>query len=174
MRDILHIGKITGAHGLRGEVKVFPLTDDRSRFSSLTNCLLGSADEKNRVPAKATGARFLNDSVLLKLQGVDDRDAAEALRGRLLSVTRDQAVALPPDTWFICDLIGCSVWDEAHGLLGELTDVLQTAAHDVYTVHLAGARDLLFPALKTILRRVDLSGRRIEVSLPDGLYEVYR
>lgn len=174
MRDILHIGKITGAHGLHGELRVWPLTDDPARFRDLRECLLVSADEKNRVPALATGARFFNDGVLLKLEGVNDRTAAEALRGQLISVRREQAVVLPPDTWFICDLLGCQVYDQEHGHLGELADVLQTAAHDVYTVRLAGSRDLLFPALKTILTKVDLVARRIDVLLPEGLYEVYR
>jgi 16S rRNA processing protein RimM len=174
MRDILHIGKITGAHGLNGEIKVFALTDDPARFSDLHECLLVTSDEKSRVPATATGARFFHDTVLLKLKGIDDRSAAEKLRGLLISVTRDQAVALPPDTWFICDLIGSQVYDQEHGLLGELVDVLQTTAHDVYTVRLPGARDLLFPVLKSVLRQVDLAAHRIDVQLPAGLYEIYR
>ena len=173
-RDILLIGRILGAHGLQGELKILPLTDDPQRFLQLKECLIISADEKERVPALAAGARFSNTQVLLRLKSVTDRTAAEALKGRLLGVTRDQAVALPPDTWFICDLLGCEVFDAAHGLLGRLSDVLPTAAHDVYTVHQPGQKDLLFPALKSILKQVDIAGKRIDVDLPAGLYEIYR
>ncbi|NCA98304.1 MAG: 16S rRNA processing protein RimM [Clostridia bacterium] len=174
LRNILHIGRIIGAHGLKGELKVLPLTDDPKRFLSLKDCLLVTDDEKERVPAQAEGARFSGDQVLLSLKGVSDRTAAEQLKGRLVSVTREHAVALPPDTWFICDLLGCEVHDKTHGFLGQLKDVQTGPAQDVYVVTLAGQKDLLFPARKTILRQVDLELRRIDVDLPDGLFEIYR
>ncbi len=173
-RDILHIGRIIGAHGLQGELKILPLTDDAKRFLDLDECLIITSDEKDRVPAQAAGARFFNDLVILRLQGVTDRTQAEALKGRLISVTRDHAVALPPDTWFICDLLGCDVYDDVHGHLGHLTDIQPNAAQDVYVIHMPGAKDLLFPALKSIMRTVDLEKRRIDVHLPNGLYEIYR
>lgn len=174
LRDILHIGRILGAHGLQGELKVLPLTDDPKRFLELGDCLLVSADEHKREPAKAAGARFFNDQVLLRLKGVADRTAAEQLKGRFISVTREHAVALPPDTWFICDLVGCDVHDLEHGYLGQLKDIQSSSAQDVYVVEKKGQKDVLFPALKTILRNVDLELRRIDVVLPEGLYEIYR
>jgi 16S rRNA processing protein RimM len=173
-RDILHIGRIIGAHGLQGELKILPLTDDAKRFLDLDECLIITSDEKDRVPAQSAGARFFNDLVILRLKGIDDRTQAEALKGQLISVTRDNAVELPPDTWFICDLLGCDVYDQIHGRLGRLIDIQPNAAQDVYVVHLPGVKDLLFPALKTILQSVDLEKRRIDVQLPDGLYEIYR
>ena len=88
LRDILHIGRIIGAHGLKGELKILPLTDAPKRFLSLEDCLLVSDDETERVPAHAEGARFFNDQVLLTLKGVSDRTAAEKLKGYLVSVTR--------------------------------------------------------------------------------------
>lgn len=174
LRDILHIGRIIGAHGLKGELKILPLTDDPKRFLSLEDCLLVSDDETERVPAHAEGARFFNDQVLLTLKGVSDRTAAEKLKGYLVSVTREHAVALPPDTWFICDLLGCEVFDRHHGHLGQLKDIQSGTVQDVYVVAQAGQKDLLFPARKTILKNVDLDLRRIEVDLPDGLFEIYR
>ena len=173
-RDILHIGRVIGAHGLQGELKILPLTDDAKRFIDLDECLLVTPDEKDRVPAHAAGARFFNDLVILRLQGISDRTQAETLKGHLISVTREHAVVLPPDTWFICDLLGCEVYDQAHGHLGRLADIQPNAAQDVYVVHLSGAKDLLFPALKSILLKVDLENRRIDVQLPNGLYEIYR
>jgi 16S rRNA processing protein RimM len=174
LRDILYIGRIAGAWGLKGELRIVSLSDDPHRFLDLGACFLVSPDEQIRLPARATGARLQNDQVLLRLEGVEDRTQAEQLKGQLVGVSRTEAVALPPDTWFICDLIGCAVYDEKHGFLGHLTDVQTTAAHDVYTAHSSGEKDLLFPALKSILRKVDLTARRMDVTLPDGLFEIYR
>lgn len=172
--EYLTIGRITGAHGLHGEVRVQPLTSDPGRFNQLTDCFLVSADEKQRQPVRVQNVRPGNAHLLLKLQAVDDRTAAEKLRGCYLSVNRQQAVVLPPDRWFICDLVGCAVHDESRGYLGVVSDVLQHAAQDIYVVQLAGCRDLLFPALKSILLKVDIGGQQIHVRLPDGLWELYR
>ncbi|MDD2533642.1 MAG: ribosome maturation factor RimM [Eubacteriales bacterium] len=173
-RDILHIGVITGAHGLQGELKIMALTDDLNRFNVLNDCLIVSSDEKERVPAQAVGARFFNTQVILRIKGVHDRTTAELLKGKLISVTRENAVVLPPETWFVCDLLGCAIYDEAHGLLGVLTDIQPNAAQDVYVVTQPKQKDLLFPAIKSILRHVDIIAKRIDVVLPDGLYEIYR
>lgn len=174
LRPILVIGKLGRAHGLHGEIKVQALTSDPDRFYDLENCLMMSADERNIVDINIDFARVSTDQVLLKIQGIDTREQAEKLTGRLLAVKREQAVELPPDTWFICDLVGCDVYDEQNGFLGQLSDVMQNVAQDVYVVKLTGQDDLLFPALKSILTRVDIVGRRIDVRLPAGLFEVYR
>ena len=174
MREILHVGKIVGAHGLKGEVKILPYTDDIARFKQLEECLLVSEDEKNRTPAQAEGARFFQDLVLLKLCGIDDRTAAEGLRGLLISVKRELAIPLAPDTWFVCDLVGCQVFDEQYGLLGEIRDVLQYGASDIYVVAQSGQADLLIPVLKQVLKKVDLDQHRVDVCLPEGLFEIYR
>ncbi len=174
LRPILLIGKIGRAHGLRGDVKIQPLTSDSERFRLLKSCLLLSADEKTSREIAIDGVKLLPDMVLLKLRGVDSREQAEPLNGSYLAVAREQAVELPPDTWFICDLIGCAVYDQNEGCLGEVADLLQSTAQDVYVVRQSGQPDLLFPALKTILKKVDIAGRRIDILLPEGLFEVYR
>ena len=117
---------------------------------------------------------FSPEQLLIKLNGIDSRDQAEALRGHLLAVRREDAVKLPPDHWFICDLLGCAVYDATEGYLGDLADIMQNTAQDVYVVRLPGQPDILFPALKTIIQKVDIPGRRIDISLTEGLYEVYR
>lgn len=174
LRQLLHIGRILRAHGLRGEVKILSLSSDPDRFENLHECLLVSADEKIIQTIQIESARSNQEQIILKLKGVDDRNQAETMRGRFLSVNRENAAVLPPDHWFICDLIGCEVFDENEGALGVLTDVMQNAAQDVYTVHQTGQTDILFPALKSILLKVDIPGRRIDVRLSNGLYEVYR
>jgi 16S rRNA processing protein RimM len=174
LRKVLHIGKIVRTHGLRGEVKVLPLTNDPDRFCQLHECLLLSPDEKQCSNILLEGVKVVPDQIIIKLAGIDNREQADGLRGWLLAVRREQAVRLPPDQWFICDLIGCNVYDETGGWLGELVDILQNSAQDVYTVRLPKQPDLLFPAAKAILRQVDIIGRRIDICLPDGLYDVYR
>jgi 16S rRNA processing protein RimM len=174
MRDILHIGRIGAPHGLHGEIKVNPWTDNNDRFRDLKDCLIVSDDEKIRTPATVEGVRFLNKQIVLKIRGYDDRTAAESLKNKLLSVKRENAIKLPADTWFIADLTGCEVIDEKHGLLGILTDVIQNSAHDVYVVRQKGFNDILIPVLKSIVMNVDLDQRKIDVSMPEGLFEIYR
>ena len=174
MRDILHIGRIGAPHGLHGEIKVNPWTDNNDRFRDLKDCLIVSDDEKIRTHATVEGVRFLNKQIVLKIRGYDDRTAAESLKNKLLSVKRENAIKLPADTWFIADLTGCEVIDEKHGLLGILTDVIQNSAHDVYVVRQKGFNDILIPVLKSIVMNVDLDQRKIDVSMPEGLFEIYR
>ena len=174
MRDILHIGRIGAPHGLHGEIKVNPWTDNNDRFRDLKDCLIVSDDEKIRTHATVEGVRFLNKQIVLKIRGYDDRTAAESLKNKLLSVKRENAIKLPADTWFIADLTGCEVIDEKLGLLGILTDVIQNSAHDVYVVRQKGFNDILIPVLKSIVMNVDLDQRKIGVSMPEGLFEIYR
>ncbi len=172
--EYLLVGRITAAHGLDGEVRVQSLTTDPNRFNALKDCFLVSADEKQRQAVSVQSVRLSPDRILVKLSHIDDRTAAERLRGCFIAVNRRQAVALPPDSWFICDLIGCGVYDLKRGYLGILSDVLQPSAQDIYIVRLDGAPDLLIPALKSILVQVDVAAKHIDVNLPEGLYEVYR
>jgi len=174
LRQILHIGRITRPHGLLGEVKVVPMSDDPDRLAELARCLLVTADEQRAREVEIQAARPFQDNFLIKLRGIDDRDQAELLRGCFLSVRREDAIPLPPDRWFICDLIGCAVYDQSFGCLGTVADIISSSAQDVCLVRLPGEADLLFPMQKKILVRVDIGERRLDVRLPDGLYEVYR
>ena len=174
LRSYLTIGQITAPHGITGEVRVFPMTDRIDRFEMLTECLLSAPDEGERRLIRILSTRQNLPFILVRIEGVEDRTAAEKLRGKLLSVDRAHAIALPEGSHFICDLIGLTVTDTEHGVLGQLTDILQHTAHDVYTVSSPGLPDLLFPAIKAVIHRVDLDSRLIEVTLPNGLYEIYR
>lgn len=172
MDDLLYIGRISGTHGVRGEVSVFPLTDDPKRFSVLEDCILVTETPSKKINIKAKSARYSNNKVILKLDGIDDCDAALALKGKYIAVTRDKAVKLAPDTYFICDLIGCKVIDDENGELGMLSDVLQTGARDVYIIKRAKDKDLLIPAIKDVVKDIDLQDRIIHVHLLDGLLDL--
>jgi 16S rRNA processing protein RimM len=174
-RKFFHIGKIGRAQGLAGEVRVFLLSSDPERLSAIADCLLFSANEKESHPVQIEYARPARGQLaVVKLRGIDDRSQAEKLTGGYLSVEREKALVLQPDEWFVCDLIGCKVYDQAWGYLGTIRDILQNRSQDVYVVAQSGQPDLLFPAMKSILLKVDVENQRMETRLPDGLYEVYR
>jgi len=153
-------------------MRVFPLTEDPSRFSGLTACLLVSPDEKTRRPVKILSIRTQGNHFLLSVDGTATKEAAQSLNGFFLSVPREEAIPLPAGRHFIFDLVGCEVF-EAGCNLGRLRDVLQTGANDVYVVTRPGKKDLLIPVTREIIRSIDIASRRIDVMLPEGLLEIY-
>lgn len=173
MNDYIIIGKLIGAHGVRGEVKVFPITDDVRRFSSISECMLLSQAEKFLRTVKVTGKRITGETVLVCFDGISDRDEAQKLNGLFLSVKREEAAPLPQGRYYVSDMIGCKVSDTEHGLLGVVSDVLQTGSNDVIVVKRTGKPDLLIPYLKSVVTEVDVFSKTISAILPDGLYEIY-
>lgn len=166
MLEYLSIGQIINTHGLRGAVKVYPLTDDISRFEKLKEVYVKEND--GLVKYKVESIKFLSSTVSVKLKGVDSEEAANKLRGSYIKVDRKSAVKLPKDTYFICDLIDLEVYDEKGMLLGTVKDVLQTGSNDVYVIQSSG-KDILIPALKDIVKKIDLTNKKILVEMPEGL-----
>lgn len=152
----MRIGQIVRAHGVHGDVKLQPLTDDLGRFHSLTEAFL--EERGNYRPIQTGNVRLLKDACVLHLEGFDTVEAAEKLRGSFLCVDRAHAVRLPKDTFFVADLIGCETCDTNGNTFGKITDVYQTGANDVYEI--ANGK-LLVPALKRVLHEVDIAGGRI-------------
>ena len=173
MNELIIIGKIVGVHGVRGEIKVYPLTDDAHRFLKLKECFLSGENLKDPKPAKVTGARIDKEMVLVRLEGVDDRTVAETYRGRYMSVTRENAAQLPEGRYYIVDLIGLEVIDDKLGTLGMITDCYETGANYIIEIKRRGKKDLLIPYLNAICYEVDIEGGTFRVRLPDGLYEIY-
>lgn len=169
MYEYLQIGKIVNTHGVRGEVRLVPLTDDPHRFDELEWVYV----EKNGTMTKCVikDVKYTKGSVILKLSGIDTMDAAEALRDCFILVDRANAVKLPKDSFFICDILGSSVIDEKGVELGQLVDVLQTGSNDVYVIKNEAGRELLLPALKSVVRGISLEQKRIDVTVPKGLFE---
>ena len=166
MLEYLSIGQIINTHGLRGAVKVYPLTDDISRFEKLKEVYVEEND--GIVKYKVESVKFLSSTVSVKLKGVDSEEAANKLRGSYIKVDRKSAVKLPKDTYFICDLIDLEVYDEKGLLLGTVKDVLQTGSNDVYVIQ-SSWKDILIPALKDIVKKIDLVNKKILVEMPEGL-----
>ena len=167
MEDVFQVGVITSPHGVRGEVKVFPTTDDNERFNSLKTVILDNGHGQRELEIE--GVKFFKNMVILKFKGIDDRNDVERLRQAKLLVTRDQAVELEEDEYFIADLIGMQVFAEDGEELGAISDVLQTGANDVYVVSKAGAPDLLIPAIHECILQVDVAAGRMDVHLLPGL-----
>ncbi|MEA4913017.1 MAG: ribosome maturation factor RimM [Christensenella sp.] len=165
--DYLRVGQIVRVHGVHGDVKIIPLTDDPARFRQLKTAYLETSAGAY-APVAVTSARFLPDAVLLHLEGYDTVERAETLKNVYLCVSRDNAVKLRKDTYFVVDLIGCDVSDTSGKTYGKLTDVLETGANDVYEVD--GGK-LLVPALKRVLNEVDVESGRIVLDA-DVLEEV--
>ena len=170
MEEMLRVGVITTTHGVRGEVKVYPTTDDAERFLELEEIWLDTG--KERLPLKIQNVKFFKNMVILKFEGYDDINAVQAWRQKDLLVTREQAVELQEDEYFIGDLIGLHVEDEEGNALGVLRDVLETGANDVYLVSRPGEKDLMLPAIKDCIRKVDLEAGIMRVRVLPGLLDL--
>ena len=170
MEEMLRVGVITTTHGVHGEVKVYPTTDDAERFLELEEIWLDTG--KERLPLKIQNVKFFKNMVILKFEGYDDINAVQAWRQKDLLVTREQAVELQEDEYFIGDLIGLHVEDEEGNALGVLRDVLETGANDVYLVSRPGEKDLMLPAIKDCIREVDLEAGIMRVRVLPGLLDL--
>ena len=169
MEEILQVGVITSTHGLRGEVKVFPTTDDAARFRRLKEVILDTGEGKMLLEIQ--GVKFFKKFVILKLKGIDSIDEAEKYRRKSLFVTRKNAVPLRRDEYFVADLVGLRVIDDMDQELGVLTEVLQTGANDVYVVKMKDGREALIPAIKQCILNVDVEGGLIRVHILEGLLD---
>ena len=170
MEEMLRVGVITTTHVVRGEVKFYPTTDDAERFLEVEDIWLDTG--KERLPLKIQNVKFFKNMVILKFEGYDDINAVQAWRQKDLLVTREQAVELREDEYFIGDLIGLHVEDEEGNALGVLRDVLETGANDVYLVSRPGEKDLMLPAIKDCIREVDLESGIMRVRVLPGLLDL--
>ncbi len=169
MEDLLQVGAIAQTHGIRGEVKVFPMTDDVRRFQKLKEIILDTGREK--MTLEIEGVKYFKKFVILKFKGIDNINDIERYKGKALYVTRENAVKLGRDEYFIADLIGLAVYDDQDQYLGVLTNVIETGANDVYEVKFEDGRQVLFPAIKQCILDVDLENRKMKVHIMDGLLD---
>ena len=170
MEDLLQVGIITSTHGVRGEVKVYPTTDDPRRFRRLKEVVLDTGREKLNLEIE--GVKFFKQFVILKFKGLDNINDIEKYRQKILYVTRKNAVRLQRDEYFIADLIGLKVQDEDGTELGTVKDVIETGANDVYEVEMADGRSLLLPAIKQCILNVDVENGTMQVHVLEGLLDL--
>lgn len=170
MEDLLQVGIITSTHGVRGEVKVYPTTDDPRRFRRLKEVVLDTGKEKMNLEIE--GVKFFKQFVILKFKGLDNINDIEKYRQKSLYVTRKNAVRLQRDEYFIADLIGLKVQDEDGKELGTVKDVMETGANDVYEVEMADGKSLLLPAIKQCILNVDVENGTMQVHVLEGLLDL--
>ena len=167
MEDLLKVGVITTTHGVRGEVKVFPTTDEAERFLELDYVLLDTGRELRKLEIQ--NVKFFKNLVILKFKGVDNINDIEKYKGRDLWIPREEGQELEEDEYYIADLLGMSVVLEDGQEFGTLKDVMETGANDVYIIDSAEHGEVLLPAIKECILDVDLEKNVMTIHLMKGL-----
>ena len=169
MVEEFQIGVITQTHGIKGEVKVFPTTDDVKRFKRLEKVTIDSG--KKRFEAEIESVKFFKQFVILKFKGFDTIEDIQPYKQAKLLVDREHAVRLRKDEYFVADLIGTKVVSDEGTELGVMTDVIETGANDVYVVKNSEGEEILFPAIKDCVKEVDLENGVITLHVMDCLLD---
>ncbi|MCI8631209.1 MAG: 16S rRNA processing protein RimM [Firmicutes bacterium] len=164
MEKIL-IGKIVNAVALKGEVKVYTYSNPQ-RYEEINEIYVENE------PHRIEKVRFQGNTVILKLTGIDDRNAAEACKGKNVYIEESELPELPEDTYYIRDLIGMKVVGDDGEIIGTLSDVLQNTAQDVYEVKSESGKNVLIPGVSEFILDIDINERKITVRLPEGLLEL--
>lgn len=158
--EYLRIGLIVRPHGVRGALKLESTTFDITRFKSLSDAFIES--NGTYTPVKVLSSSYSGKEAYVTLEGVDSREKAESLRGHFLCVDRAHAAKLPEGQYFVVDIIGCAVYDTDNNYIGELVDVTEHPASDVYEIKTESGK-IYVPALKKLLVNVDIENKRIVV-----------
>ena len=167
MTEYFRVGAVASTHGLQGEVKVFPTTDDPAKFKKLKKVYLQNGPDMAEL--EIAGVKFFKNMVILKFGGHGRVEDVQEYKGKDLYVPREDAVALGKDEYYIADLIGLTVFREDGTALGTLADVLQTGANDVYVVRAPGKKEILIPAIHQCVLDVDMEEGSMRVHLLDGM-----
>ena len=167
MEQLLQVGVISSTHGIRGEVKVFPTTDDVKRFKKLKKVILDTGRE--HLPLEVESVKFFKQFAIVKFKGLDNINDIEKYKGKSLLVDRENAVKLRKDEYFIADMIGLQVYTEDGEAFGVLKDVLETGANDVYIIDSSKHGEVLVPAIKQCILDVDIEGQKMTIHLMEGL-----
>lgn len=167
MEDLLKVGVITTTHGVRGEVKVYPTTDDAQRFLDLEYVLLDTGKELRRLTIQ--NVKFYKNLAILKFEGIDNINDIELYKGRDLWIPREEGQELGEDEYYIADLLGMEVLLEDGSPFGTLKDVMETGANDVYVVTRTDGSEVLLPAIADCIKEVSIEEDRMTVHLMKGL-----
>lgn len=174
--ELITIGQITAAHGVKGEVRVFPLTDVPSRFDALKQVTLSRprGQEEAVVVHEAVEIEWIKHVgrvIAVKFQGVSDREDAEKLRQLYLQVPKSEAAPLPEGSFYVFDIIGLTVVGVDGVRIGSIVDVFGTGSNDVYTVERDGGGQVLLPAIKQVIKSISLADGVVVVDPMPGLLE---
>ncbi|WP_026882315.1 ribosome maturation factor RimM [Clostridium akagii] len=157
MKEFLAVGQIINTHGIKGEVKVYPLTDDTRRFRKLDTVYIDGIERK------VSWCKLQPDKIILKIEGIETPEDAYKFRDKYIEIKRDNAVKLEDDRYFVADIIGSKVIDENDNEIGNVFDVIVTGSNDVYWVKEDGKEDVLVPALKSVIIKMDMENKLITI-----------
>lgn len=160
--DLFAVAKILTPHGVRGEVKLLPLTDFPHRFAQTEVLLLA-----DRTKLYLESVRMQKNAILVKIRGFDTPEDWIPLRNKELFVTEDALMPLPAGQYYIHQIVGLEVVDEQERVLGRVTDVLQTGSNDVYVVKSTDGKELLLAAIESVVKDIDIAAGRMRVIVPE-------
>ena len=164
--EYIQVGKIVNTHGIRGDVKVLPLTDEKERFEELKTVFIG--DEKLKLEIVKVG--YIKGNVLLKFKNYDNINDVEKFKNTSVWLDENDKVKLPQYTYFIHDIVGLEVYLIDGTYLGKVKDVLQPGANDIYVVKNDG-KEYLIPAIKDVVKEVNVDEKKIIIEPLKGLLE---
>lgn len=167
--NMLRVGVITTTHGVRGEVKVFPTTDDANRFKKLKKAYLDLGREL--LPVTVEDVKFFKQMVIVKFKEINDMDKAATYRNKDILIDREDAMPLAENEFYICDLIGLTVVTDEGEELGTLCEVLQTGANDVFEVALPNKETVLIPYIEDCVKKISLEEGKVTVHVLPGLLD---
>jgi len=165
--EFITIGKVVSTQSNKGEVNVLPLTDSTGRFKNLDTVFL--RDNNSRTTLNIEKIRIKENTVILKLKDIENIQEAKMIVGSFLEVERKNAVKLPKDTYFVFEIIGLEVYDENNIFLGKVENVISTGSNDVYIVKDKNNKELFIPAIREVVKNIDLEKKRITIKMVDGL-----
>lgn len=164
MNDLIEIGQVAKPQGLKGFIKINPFTDDMQKFENYKRVFI-----KN-IEYKIEDLRYNKNQVIIKLKGIDTVEEAEKLRNLYLYIDKSDLAELPEDSYYIVDLIGLEVFNEENNeLLGKIEDVFPTGSNDVYVVRSEIGKQILLPAIKDVIKDVNIKDKKMIVKLLKGL-----
>ena len=169
MEELFRVGVISNAHGIRGEVKVYPTTDNVRRFDDLKEVILDTG--KEQLILHVTSVKYFKNMVILKFKEFDNINDIIPYKGMDLLVTRENAIPLEEGEYYIADIIGSKVITDEDKILGTLTDVLQTGANDVYVVKTKDGKEVLLPSIEECILDRDIENKIVKVHIMKGLLD---
>lgn len=169
MEELFRVGVISNTHGIRGEVKVYPTTDNVRRFDDLKEVILDTG--KEQLNLHVTSVKYFKNMVILKFKEFDNINDIIPYKGMDLLVTRENAIPLEDGEYYIADIIGSKVITDEDKILGTLTDVLQTSANDVYVVKTKDGKEVLLPSIEECILDRDIENKIVKVHIMKGLLD---
>lgn len=170
MNDYFRVGVIANTHGIRGEVKVYPTTDDVERFKELKQVILDTGKEK--IDLEIQGVKFFKNMAILKFKGIDNINDIEKYKGKDLLVTRENAVELAQDEFYLADVLDAKVVTDEGEDFGVIADILETGANDVFVIKTKEGKELLFPVTKECVLDIDTEKMVVTVHILPGLLDI--